>query len=423
MLDLKLIREQPEAVVAGLQAKGISADIDRILALDTEKRELQTRVEAVAAKKNVASATIAEQSTADRQRLLTELKELDRGSDPDRQRLQAVDTLLHDLLWALPNLPTADVKIGKDESANEVVRSWGTPPTFSFAPKASWEIGPRLGVFDTERAAKVSGTRFGYLTGPGAKIEFALLRFAMETLEREGFIPVIPPALIGAKAMDAMGYTMHGGTDETYYFERDDQYLVGTAEQSLGPMHRDEVFEAADLPRRYAGFSPCFRREAGSSGKDTRGIFRVHQFDKVEMFSFTTPEQADAEHEVLLGLEERFLQALELPYQVVKMCTGDLGVPAARKYDLEAWFPSENRYRELTSTSTCTDWQARRLNIRYRQKKTPGVFFVHTLNGTAFSMNRPICAILENHQQADGSVVIPKALQSFVGVDRIVPSP
>jgi seryl-tRNA synthetase len=252
----------------------------------------------------------------------------------------------------------------------------------------------------------------------------------MRSLSREGFTPVIPPVLVKARAMEAMGYTLHGGKDETYYLERDDQYLVGTSEQSIGPMHIGETLQEDELPKRYAAFSTCFRRESGSYGKDTKGIFRVHQFDKVEMFVFTTPEQSDAELERLLGIEERFLQELNLPYRVVKMCTGDLGVPAARKYDLEAWFPSEARYRELTSTSTCTDWQARRLNIRYRPSQAGSrkqvaesrrLKFVHTLNGTAWSMNRPICCILENGQQSDGSVILPKVLQGELGMERISP--
>lgn len=421
MIDLKLLRELPDEVERGIRAKGYTVDVKHILDLDAKKRELQSRVEAIAAQKNTTSVAIAAASAEERERLLKDIRAVDRKADAEAEKLERLSQELDQLLWSVPNVPAVDVKVGKDESENEVLRMWGEIPKFPFVPKPAWELGPRLGAFDTERAARVAGTRFGYITGPGALIEWALLRHATQLLTKEGFTPVIPPVLVHAKAMEAMGYTLHGGKDETYYLERDDQYLVGTSEQSIGPMHMGEILREEELPKRYVAFSTCFRREAGSHGKDTKGIFRVHQFNKVEMFSFTTPEQSDAEHEFLLGIEERLLQSLGLPYQVVKMCTGDLGVPAARKYDLEAWFPSEQRYRELTSTSTCTDWQARRLNIRYRPKDGGKPRFVHMLNGTAWSMNRPICAILEHGQQADGSVVLPKAIAQEVGVDRLTP--
>ncbi|MDO8598934.1 MAG: serine--tRNA ligase [bacterium] len=421
MIDLKLLRELPDEVERGIRAKGYTVDVKHILDLDAKKRELQSRTEAIAAQKNTTSTAIAAASAEERARLLKEIRAVDRKADAEAEKLERLSQELDQLLWSVPNVPAVDVKVGKDESENEVIRMCGEIPKFPFVPKPAWELGPRLGAFDTERAARVAGTRFGYITGPGALIEWALLRHATQLLTKEGFTPIIPPVLVNAKAMEAMGYTLHGGKDETYYLERDDQYLVGTSEQSIGPMHMGEILREEELPKRYVAFSTCFRREAGSHGKDTKGIFRVHQFNKVEMFSFTTPEQSDAEHEFLLGIEERLLQSIGLPYQVVKMCTGDLGVPAARKYDLEVWFPSEQRYRELTSTSTCTDWQARRLNIRYRPKDGGKPRFVHMLNGTAWSMNRPICAILEHGQQADGSVVLPKAIAQEVGMDRITP--
>lgn len=421
MLDVKLIREQPDLVSAGLRAKGVPGDLERVLALDQERRALQGRVEAVAARKRAASASIASATAEERERLLMELKEVDRSGDVDAQRLQQVDQELQGLLWQLPNLPLPDVKVGRDDSENEIIRSVGMLPQFPFPPRAAWELGPALGIVDTERAGKISGSRFGYLLGHGVLLEFALIRYAMRTLLVQGCTPVVPPVLVGSAAMDAMGYTLHGGKEETYYLDRDDLYLVGTSEQSIGPMHTGETFTEAELPKRYMGFSTCFRREAGSYGKDTKGIFRVHQFDKVEMFSFTTTETSEAEHERLLALEEQLLQGLGLPYQVVKMCSGDLGVPAARKYDLEAWFPSERRYRELTSTSTCTDWQARRLRIRYRPADGGSLQYVHMLNGTAFAIGRTICAILEHYQQPDGSVIVPEVLRADVGSDRMMP--
>ena len=283
-------------------------------------------------------------------------------------------------------------------------------------------MGEKLDLIDVKRAAKVAGSRFGYLKNAAVLLEFALVRYGLDQLLKEGFIPVLPPVMVKEPMMQAMGYLEHGGEAETYHFKKDKLYLVGTAEQSLGPMHSDEVFAEKDLPRRYVGFSTCFRREAGSYGKDTRGIFRVHQFDKLEMFVFAHPDRSDEEHEYLLSLEEKLVQALNLPYQVVKMCSGDLGHPAARKYDIECWFPGQNRYRETHSVSTCTDFQARRLNIKYQSAGDNQLRFVHTLNGTYFAQ-RLILAILENYQQKDGSVVIPAVLQPYLGQKTIKPSP
>ncbi|MBU4350703.1 serine--tRNA ligase, partial [Patescibacteria group bacterium] len=294
---------------------------------------------------------------------------------------------------------------------------WGKLPEFDFEPKSHFELGESLDIIDTKRAGKVSGSRFGYLKNGMAKLELAMINFAVDFLSEQGFIPVIPPVMISLDSMKGMGYLEHGGEENMYILDKDNLVLVGTSEQSIGPMHKDETFEEKDLPKRYIGISTCFRREAGSYGKDTKGILRVHQFNKVEMFSFTKPEDSDKEHEYLLSLEEKLMQALELPYQVVKMCSGDLGMPAARKYDIEVWLPSENRYRETHSTSTCTDFQARRLNIRFKRKDGKSEF-VHMLNGTAFS-ERPILAILENYQQKDGSVLIPKVLQKYTGFEKI----
>ncbi|MEJ2441729.1 MAG: serine--tRNA ligase [Patescibacteria group bacterium] len=296
------------------------------------------------------------------------------------------------------------------------MKSWGEPRKFDFKPKSHWELGENLGIIDTERGSKVSGSRFFYLKKDGVSLELALIRYGYETLLKEGFIPVVPPVLIKEECMREMGYMEHGGADDMYILDKDNLILVGTSEQSIGPMHKVEVFKADELPLRYLGISSCFRREAGSSGKDTKGAFRVHQFNKVEMFSFVAPEKGDEEHEYLLSLEEKFLQGLGIPYQVSKMCSGDLGSPAARKYDLEAWFPGEDKYRELTSTSTTTDFQARRLNIKYQDKGKTN--FVHMLNGTVFSQ-RPILAILENYQEKDGSIKVPEVLQKWMGKDRI----
>ncbi len=281
------------------------------------------------------------------------------------------------------------------------------------------ELGSALDIIDTERAAKISGTRFAYLRREAALLEFALIQLALETLIKEGFMPVIPPVLVGERPMAGMGYLEHGGRDEMYYLSEDKLFLAGTSEQSVVPMHMDEVLNESDLPLRYVAFSPCFRREAGSYGKDTKGILRVHQFDKIEMVSYTTPEKSDEEHEFLLSLEEKLMGMLKLPYQVIKMCTGDLGDPAARKYDIETWIPSQDKYRETHSTSTITDFQARRLNIRFKRNSTSKLEYAHTLNGTAFAIGRILIAILENYQRADGTIAVPQALQKYCGFDVI----
>lgn len=411
MVDINLIRENPEKVKNGVAAKQMNPKIvDRILKLDEKRRGSLREVEELRAERNQVSRLA---NNKERGREIKEkLKKLELKLKKTEEKYQKV-------LLEIPGLPADDVKTGKDESENEVIRKWGEPARFDFKPRDHLEIGERLDIIDVKRASKVSGTRFGYLKGDAVLLEFALFQFALEILIKEGFVPVIPPVLIKKESMAGMGYLEHGGEAEMYVLDKDDLVLVGTSEQSIGPMHGGETFESQDLPRRYVGFSTCFRREAGSYGKDTQGILRVHQFDKVEMFSFTLPEKSNEEHEYLLGLEEKLMRILGIPYQVVKMCSGDLGAPAARKYDLEAWFPGQDRYREVTSTSTTTDFQARRLNIKYR-KDDGGTDFVHMLNGTAFS-TRPIIAILENYQQKDGSVLVPKALQKWVGKEKISP--
>ena len=319
---------------------------------------------------------------------------------------------LKKLLLQIPNPPKEDVKVGKNDTENDIVKTWGEPPKFDFQPKDHLTLGEALGIIDVERASKISGARFYFLKNEGALLEFALREFAFELLIKEGFTPVIPPVMIKTEVMKGLGYMENGGDEDMYIFEKDGLVLVGTSEQSIVSMHKDEVLDVKELPKRYVGFSTCFRREAGSYGKDTRGILRAHQFDKVEMVSFVKQGEDDKEHEYLLSIEEKLLQSLGTPYQVVKMCRGDLGFPAARKYDLEAWIPSEGKYREVTSTSTTTDFQARRLNIKYREEGKNE--FVNILNGTAFS-TRPLIAIIENFQQEDGSIQVPEVLQKYVG--------
>ena len=406
MLDIQFIRENADIVKKATKDKGFDEGvIDRLLKVDIERRKLLGEVEGLRAKRNKLTKDDIEEG----KKLKVELKEQEESLDQLQKDFE-------ELMYKVPNLAADDVKEGKNETENEVVRKEGTPTKFSFKPKDHLNLGEKLGVIDTERASKVSGTRFGYLIGDGALLEMALVNFAFETLGKEGFTPIIPPVFIKTDSMRKMGYMEHGGDEQMYVFDKDGLVLVGTSEQSIGPMHMNEIIDVSK-PVRYMGFSSCFRREAGSYGKDTRGILRVHQFDKVEMFSFTKSEDSEKEHEFLLNLEEKFLQKLGIPYQVVKMCSGDLGAPAARKYDLEAWIPSEEKYRELTSTSTCTDFQSRRLNIKYKDGDKSG--YVHTLNGTVFAMGRTIIAILENFQNEDGSVNIPKVLQKWMGKEKI----
>lgn len=402
MLDIRFIRENPSLVQKASVAKGVKVNIDHLLEIDRKFRELSSEVQKLREERNRLA----------KEKNIEKGKELKIKLEKEENALRAIEEELDIELIKVPNPAKADVKIGTDESGNEVLRKEGTPPKFNFKPKDHLELGVDLDIIDVERASKISGTRFYFLKSEAVLLEFALKQFAFETLISEGFIPVLPPVLIKKDVMKGLGYMEAGGDEEMYIFDKDELVLVGTSEQSIVPMHRDEVFDANKLPLRYVGFSTCFRREAGSYGKDTKGILRAHQFDKVEMVSYVAEGDDDKEHEYLLSLEEKFLKALEIPYQVVKMCTGDLGFPAARKYDLEGWLPSQEKYRELTSTSTTTDFQSRRLNIKVREKdKTT---FVSVLNGTAFS-TRPIIAILENFQNEDGSVDIPKVLQKYMG--------
>ncbi len=409
MVDLKFLRENPEKVAEGARSKGVEVDVQKIIGLDREYRELSSKIQELYAQRNSAA----------KERNIDRGKELKGEIDSEESKLKELKESLDTLLLSIPAIPKDDVKVGKDESGNEVVRKNGEPSDFAFKPKDHLELGELLEIVDIERAAKVSGARFAYLKNEGVLLEIALVRFVLETLTKEGFTPIIPPTLINAEVMKKLGYMENGGDEDMFRLTEDGKVLVGTAEQSIVPMHMNEVFVQNQLPKRYVGFSSSFRREAGSYGKDTRGILRVHQFDKVEMVSYVAEGKDDEEHEYLLGIEENFFQALGIPYQVVKMCTGDLGFPASRKYDVEAWIPTQGKYREVTSTSTTGDFQARRLNIKYQEgieKK-----FVQILNGTAFAIGRTLIAILENFQEEDGSVTIPEVLRKYTGFDKISP--
>src|SRR3989338_11022364 len=413
MIDIKFIRENPEKVQKGAKDKGIKIDINQVLDSDKNYRKLSESVQKLREERNTLNEQIKKNPNQWDKEAAQSLKQ---KFEKEEQNFRSSKEKLDDLLLKIPNLSLKDVPIG-DESRNKIIKKIGTPKKFDFAPRDHLELGETLDIIDVKRAAKVSGTRFGYLKNDTVLLEFALVQLALETLLKEGFIPIVPPVLIKSDVMKGLGYMEYSGDEDMFVLPKDGLTLVGTAEHALVTIHKDETFQKKDLPKRYVAFSSAFRREAGSYGRDTRGILRVHQFDKVEMVSFVPEEDTDKEHDYLLSLEEKLFQMLEVPYRVVKMCTGDLGFPAARKYDIEAWMPAQNKYREVTSVSTVTDFQSRRLNMKYQdgnEKK-----FVHVLNGTAFSMNRPIIAILENYQQENGSILIPEVLQKYLNCEKI----
>jgi len=409
MIDIKKLRENPDYFRKATENKQRDPLlVDEVLKLDQQKREVLQKVETLRAERN----KIGKENIERGKQIKTELGGLE-------EELKKVDSDLESVLLKLPNPGLESVPVGKDENENVELKKWGDIPKFDFQIKAHYEIGESLDLIDTERAGKVSGTRFGYLKNEGVLLEVALLNFGFKKLIEKGFTPIFPPVMIQKEVMAALGYNNYG-FDDTYQIVDENLVLVATAEHAIVPYFKDEILAETDLPKRFVGFSSAFRREAGSYGKDTKGILRVHQFNKLEMVSFCQPEDSQKEHEFLVSIEEEFMQALKLPYRVLQMCTGDLGDPAAAKYDIEAWFPSEKKYRETHSCSNCTDYQARRLNIRLK-RKTGEVEFIHILNGTAFS-ERPILAILENYQKADGSIEVPEVLRELVGKDVISPN-
>ncbi|OGY62817.1 MAG: serine--tRNA ligase [Candidatus Harrisonbacteria bacterium RIFCSPHIGHO2_01_FULL_44_13] len=441
MLDVELIRREPEKVKRGIANKNVDPKlVDDFLTLDKKWRELTKQADEARAKLNILS----------RERKIDEAKVVKTQIKSLEEELTKAEVSRDAALKIIPNLPLPEVPVGKNETSNVVIREVGRKPKCDFPVKDYLELGQKLDLIDTERAAKVSGSRFGYLKREAPLLEFALAQFAFDFLTNqknitkvikenklsitpEAFIPVLPPVLIKPEAMSAMGYVERGG-EEIYFLEKDQLYLVGTSEQSVGPMHMNETFDEKDLPRRYIAFSTCFRREAGSYGKDTKGILRVHQFDKLEMFVVSAPETSTEEHKLLLALEEKLMQVLELPYRVLQICSGDLGDPAAAKYDIEVWLPgqdgSKGQYRETHSTSNTTDYQSRRLNIKLKPSAEGGSAsggknsklkpqYVHLLNGTAFAIGRILIAILENYQTKKGSIKVPKVLRRYIKLKEI----
>jgi len=420
MIDLKALRENPDLFRSSQKLRGEDPLlIDQLIAADDLRRTAITEFETLRAQQNTLSKSVGAAKGDEKAALLENSKKLSADvKAADAKRAQAEEAA-HKIALQIANLIDPAAPVG-GEADFKVIEVIGKPRDFKaegFAAKDHVELGKILKAIDTERGAKVSGARFYYLTGVGALLELALVNYAIASAVKAGFIPMIPPVLVKPHAMEGTGF-LGQAAENVFHLAEDDFYLVGTSEVPLAAYHMDEILE--NLPIRYAGYSPCFRREAGTYGKDTRGIIRVHQFEKVEMFSFCKPEDAQAEHKKLLQWEKDFFDAMELPYRVIDVASGDLGASAIRKFDIEAWIPTQDAYREVTSTSNCTEFQSRRLNIRYRDEN--GTKPVATLNGTLVAVPRTIVAILENHQQKDGSVKVPKALIPFLGMDTLVPA-
>lgn len=404
MLDIKFIRQNPKLVLEKAKQKGYLVDIKKLLNAHEQRRKLIEEVDTLRSDRKQAAEQREETKGA---QLKKELK-------VKENQLEKLQEEFYKLIRQVPNLPKDDVPIGKDESDNKVIRGVGRRPKFSFNPKDHLDLGLAHDLVDIERAAKISGARFNFLKNELVILELAIIRYAFDELTAEGFIPIIPPVLINKKVIEGLGYPEYLSGEG---YQTDNQYLVGTAEHSIVAMHMDETFEESDLPKRYIGLSTAFRREAGSYGKDTRGIFRVHQFDKVEMVSFISPKEEERELDYLVSLEEKMVKELGLPYRVALLCTGEIGFPAAKQYDIEVWLPSQGRYRETHSAATTSDFQARRLNIKYKRGKETD--FVYTLNATAFAIGRTLIAIMENYQQKDGSILVPEVLQKYTKFTKI----
>jgi seryl-tRNA synthetase len=410
MLDIKLIRERPDLVKKGVADKGYSTQIvDEVINLDQSRRKLLVEIETLRSDRN--------KLTKDDIELGKHVKDQLKQLEPE---LDKIGNLIEEKMNAIPNLPLPDVPVGKGESENVEIRRWGTPRKFDFPVKDHIELGKSLKVLDFESGAKVTGSQFYYLTNAGVLLELGLVQYTIHKLLQAGFSPQITPDLAKSRFYLGTGYAPKGNEAQTYTIEGEDLGLIATAEVTLAGKHADEIFSQSVLPVKYVGYSHCFRQEAGAYGKYSKGLYRVHQFTKVEIFIYCLPEESEKYHQNILRLEEEIYQELGLPYRVIQMCTGDLGAMAAKKYDIEAWMPGRGDFGEVTSTSNCTDYQARNLNIRY--KSTVGeTGFVHMLNGTALATSRAIIAILENYQNSDGSVTIPEVLRPYIQTDKILP--
>lgn len=421
MLDLKFVRDNTEKVEQMLKNRHAKVDLVEFKQLDAKRRTLIQEVEADKSQRNTVSAEISQmkRNGEDATEKITAMRALgDKIAATDKE-LKEVEERLHAVMLTIPNMPAADVPVGKDDTENPEIRKWGEPKHFDFEPKAHWDIGEKLGILDSERAAKVSGARFYYYKGAGARLERAVYNFFLDQhTQKDGYTEVIPPYIVNTASMTGTGQ-LPKFHEDMYKVEGQDMYLIPTAEVPLTNYYRDEILDGKDLPIYLTAMTPCFRAEAGSAGKDTRGLIRQHQFHKVEMVKFCKPEDSYDELEKLVGNAEECLKLLGLPYHVVCLCTGDLGFSAAKCYDVEVWFPQQNKYREISSCSNTEDFQARRANIRFRRDAKSKPEYVHTLNGSGLAVGRTVAAILENYQQADGSVVVPEVLRKYMGCDVI----
>lgn len=435
MLDIKFIRENVDTVQKSLSDRGVTVDMDKLLALDGEHRRILTEIEGKRAARNANSQKVGElmrslvqvnkekSPTTELELKVTSLKEetADIGDQIAEleEDIRPLESELNQLLLLVPNIPDKSVPIGPNETYNEEVRKWGDPPEFPFSPAAHWDIGEELGIFDFERAAKIARSRFSLYIGAGARLERALINFMLDTHTGEhGYTEVFPPILANEASLLGTGQ-LPKLAEDMFKCSEDDLYLIPTAEVSVTNIHRDEILEAEELPKKYVAFTPCFRREAGAHGRETRGLIRQHQFNKVELVKFTKPEDSETEHEKLTADAETILKKLGLSYRVVTLATGDISFAASKCYDLEVWMPSMNGYKEISSCSNFTDFQARRAQIRYRPEKGAKPSYVHTINGSGLAIGRTVAAILENFQQKDGTVLIPEPIRPYMGRDRI----
>lgn len=420
MIDIKLIRETPEVLREALKKRNTSVDLEPLLHLDRSRREILHECEQLRAEQNKVSAEIAAKKKAkeDASAAIEAMRDVRDKIKHFEENIRETEDRLRQLLLNIPNLPDDSTPVGKEEADNQVVRTWGEPKQFAFDPKDHVDLGTALGILDLDMAAKLSGARFSLLRGAGSRLERALINFFLDMhTQNHGYTEILPPFMVSAETMEGSGQ-LPKFAEEAFTVEKRDLWLIPTAEVPLTNMFRGDILEEKDLPLSYAAYTPCFRSEAGSHGKDTRGMLRQHQFDKVELYKFTTPEQSWDELENLTGHAEKMLQLLGLPYRVVALCTGDMGFSAAKTYDLEVWLPGQDTYREISSCSNCTDFQARRANIRFRRDKKPE--FVHTLNGSGLAVGRTLIAVLENYQEEDGSVMVPEVLRPYMGgLERI----
>lgn len=421
MLDMKFVRENPELVMDAMRKRNANVNLDEFLELEKKRRELTLQVEALKSQRNAASQEIGKMKkageNADAQ--MAEVRALGDKIAEDDKELKDIEARLKEILMMIPNMPAADTPVGSSDADNPVVRTWREPAKFAFEPQAHWDIGEKLNILDVERAGKVSGARFTFYRGLGSRLERSVINFFLDIHTGEnGYTEFFPPFIVNKDSMQGTGQ-LPKFAEDMFKLEGLDYYLIPTAEVPITNLHRDEILSGDDLPLCYTAYSACFRAEAGSAGRDTRGLIRQHQFNKVELVKFTKPEDSWDELEKLTANAEKVLQLLELPYRVVRLCTGDIGFSSAATYDLEVWLPAANCYREISSCSNFLDFQARRANIRFRRDTKSKPEFVHTLNGSGVAVGRTVAAILENYQQADGSVIVPKVLRPYMGCDVI----